>query len=70
MLCASLAEALGAPESALDILDAGCGTGLCAPLLKPYARVLAGIDLSGGMLVRARARGIYDELIEGESVAS
>ena len=66
MLCASLAEVLGPPQSALDVLDAGCGTGLCAPLLAPYARSLTGVDLSGGMLARARSRAIYDDLVEAE----
>ena len=66
LLSASLAEVLGPPQAALDILDAGCGTGLCASLLKPYARSLTGVDLSGGMLARARSRGIYDDLVEAE----
>jgi predicted TPR repeat methyltransferase len=30
------------PDSSLDILDAGCGTGLCGPLLKPFAAHLVG----------------------------
>jgi predicted TPR repeat methyltransferase len=46
----------------LDILDLGCGTGLCGPLLKPLARRLTGIDLSATMLARARARAVYSEL--------
>ncbi|MCX4239251.1 class I SAM-dependent DNA methyltransferase [Paraliomyxa miuraensis] len=50
----------------LDVLDAGCGTGLCAPLLRPLARTLVGVDLSGKMLDQARRRGGYDELIEAE----
>ena len=50
----------------LDVLDAGCGTGLCGPLLAPYARRLAGVDLSERMLAQARAREVYDELIKGE----
>ena len=66
LLCGSLAEVLGPPQSALDVLDAGCGTGLCAPLLKPYARSLTGVDLSGGMLARARSRTLYDDLVEAE----
>jgi predicted TPR repeat methyltransferase len=57
------------PESGLDILDAGCGTGLCAEGLKPLARRLAGVDLSPEMLARAKATGLYDELTEGELVA-
>jgi len=50
----------------LDILDAGCGTGLCAPLLRSRARRLAGVDLSGGMVDKARERGGYDELVVAE----
>lgn len=50
----------------LDVLDAGCGTGLCAPLLRPLARTLVGVDLSAKMLEQARRRGGYDELIEAE----
>jgi predicted TPR repeat methyltransferase len=47
------------PGSALDL---GCGTGLCAPLLRPLARRLAGVDLSERMLDKARGTGLYDEL--------
>ena len=49
---------------ALEVLDAGCGTGLAAPLLGPYARRLVGVDLSGAMLEQARALPQYDELVE------
>jgi predicted TPR repeat methyltransferase len=66
LLLEALAPVLGAPRSAYDILDAGCGTGLCGPLLKPYARSLTGVDLSAGMLTRARARQSYDRLHEEE----
>jgi len=62
----ALAPVLGAPQTAYDILDAGCGTGLCGPLLKPYARSLTGVDLSTGMLARARARETYDRLCADE----
>ncbi|MDR0788252.1 MAG: methyltransferase domain-containing protein, partial [Gemmatimonadota bacterium] len=51
---------------ALDVLDAGCGTGLCAPYFRPFARSLVGIDLSPEMLFRARDRGGYDVLREAE----
>ena len=60
----------GAEESkSLDVLDAGCGTGLCGQILAPYARRLAGVDLSAGMLAQAQARSVYDELVKGELVA-
>ena len=55
-----------APTGDLDFLDAGCGTGLCGPLLRPYARKLEGVDLSTRMLVRAQSTGCYDALIETE----
>lgn len=61
-----LAPALESSEHLYDILDAGCGTGLCGPLLKPYARSLTGVDLSPGMLSRARTRETYDSLHEDE----
>lgn len=52
----------------MDVLDAGCGTGLCAPFLAPYARELVGVDLSAGMLDKARDRGGYHELVKAELV--
>ena len=57
---------LEAAPASLDILDAGCGTGLCGPLLEPMARTLIGVDLSAGMLEKARARDVYDELVVEE----
>ena len=55
-----------APQRKLDILDLGCGTGLCGQHLKDLARTLAGVDLSPKMLEQGRLRGCYDELIEAE----
>jgi len=52
-----------------DTLDAGCGTGLCGPLLRPLSRSLIGVDLSPGMLERARERGSHDVLEEAELVS-
>src|SRR5262245_10251193 len=66
---ALIAERLAAsvaPNGSLDILDAGCGTGLCGPLLKPFAARLVGVDLSAGMLKEAAKRELYDELVEAE----
>ena len=53
-------------ENPCDILDVGCGTGLCGPLLREYASVLDGVDLSPGMLAGAKQRNVYDNLIEAE----
>lgn len=54
----------------LDVLDAGCGTGLCVDFLRPLARRLVGVDLSGKMLDKARQRGGYDDLVEAELTAT
>jgi predicted TPR repeat methyltransferase len=53
-------------DTNLDILDAGCGTGLCGPLLRSMAGRLTGVDISPGMIDKARARNIYDELVVDE----
>jgi predicted TPR repeat methyltransferase len=59
----------GEPRGQLRVADAGCGTGLCAPFLKPYASRLVGVDLSKPMLERAIARQAYDELVQGDLTA-
>ncbi|HEY7208417.1 MAG TPA: tetratricopeptide repeat protein [Gaiellaceae bacterium] len=64
-----LAHAGVAATRSLHVLDAGCGTGLCGPLVAPYARRLVGVDLSEAMLDRARARNVYDELARRELTA-
>jgi predicted TPR repeat methyltransferase len=48
------------------LADLGCGTGLLAPLFRPVAASLEGVDLSPAMLARARARGLYDALHEAD----
>ncbi|WP_239988476.1 tetratricopeptide repeat protein [Paramagnetospirillum kuznetsovii] len=60
-----LAEALARTldrKSGLDVLDIGCGTGLAAPILRPLAARLDGVDLSSAMVEKARLRGLYDDL--------
>jgi predicted TPR repeat methyltransferase len=61
-----LSQVLPPADASLVVADAGCGTGLCAEFLRPRARRLVGVDLSSGMLARARARRAYDELVEAE----
>jgi predicted TPR repeat methyltransferase len=51
-----------------DIVDLGCGTGLCGPLLRPFARSLAGVDLSRCMVDLAGQRGCYDTLAQAEAI--
>ncbi|WP_369928570.1 tetratricopeptide repeat protein [Xanthomonas sp. NCPPB 2632] len=64
----ALQQAIAALDAGneLDILDAGCGTGLCGPLLRPWARRLTGIDLSPAMIAQATRRDCYDQLHVGE----
>lgn len=57
------------PDHTLDVLDVGCGTGLCGPLVAPYAKRLVGVDLSAKMLEQAAAKQVYDELAKAELTA-
>jgi len=61
-----LETCLKPPAAAVDILDLGCGTGLCAAFVKPVARLLVGVDLSCKMLAKAMRLRQYDELHEAE----
>jgi predicted TPR repeat methyltransferase len=56
--------------SPLDVLDLGCGTGLCGTLIRPIANTLVGVDLSPGMIEMARKREIYDHLEVGNIIDS
>jgi predicted TPR repeat methyltransferase len=47
-------------------LDLGCGTGLAALPFRPFSDWMVGVDLSPTMLVQARAKGLYDRLVERE----
>ena len=66
-LVAQALAALCAADASLQIADLGCGTGLCGPLLRPLAHRLVGVDLSGVMLEAARARGVYDALLQADA---
>ena len=66
-VCAPLATLHPAPFA--SALDLGCGSGLAAPLLRPLASRLAGVDLSPRMIERAAATALYDELVVSEAVA-
>jgi predicted TPR repeat methyltransferase len=48
------------------ILDIGCGTGLVAERLKIPAGNIDGLDISAKMLAKARARGIYSQLLQAD----
>ena len=66
LVAAAIAESGLEAAATLDVLDAGCGTGLCGPLVKPYARRLVGVDLSVGMLSKAQQKQVYDQLVKNE----
>jgi predicted TPR repeat methyltransferase len=61
-LTAAALEKLVGGSRGLDILDAGCGTGLVGALIRPRARRLDGVDISPEMIERAKDTGIYDRL--------
>ena len=50
----------------LDILDLGCGTGLCAPYLADITKSITGVDLSPDMIKQAKKLSLYNELIVGD----
>ena len=50
----------------LDVLDGGCGTGLCGSVLTQYAKHLTGVDISPGMLAKAKKKALYNNLVEME----
>src|SRR5262245_34192035 len=59
-LIATMLEDCGpAPAHRLDVLDAGCGTGLCGVMVAPFARRLVGVDLSQGLLAQAKDNSVY-----------
>lgn len=54
------------PERNVDVLDLGCGTGLTGVYLGGVGGTLVGVDLSAGMIERARQHGIYTRLRHGD----
>jgi predicted TPR repeat methyltransferase len=69
LIAAAIAEEPGTAAGSLDVLDAGCGTGLCGLLLRPYAATLVGVDLSPAMLEKAQRLGVYEDLVTAELTA-
>jgi len=53
----------------LDVLDIGCGTGVCGEYLRACSRHLEGVDLSPHMLAQAQKKGYYDKLECADAIA-
>jgi len=66
LIAEAVTAEVGETGQLLDVLDAGCGTGLGASSLRRYSRRLVGVDLSAEMIERARKLKSYDDLAVGE----
>lgn len=67
LLAAALVKA--APGGFAHMVDLGCGTGLMAERLATNASFMEGVDVSAGMLGRARAKGLYGRLAQADLAA-
>jgi predicted TPR repeat methyltransferase len=68
-LVAALLSRQENPPAEARILDLGCGTGLSGMALKPFSRMIDGVDLSPGMIAKARSRNLYRRLVIGDAPA-
>jgi predicted TPR repeat methyltransferase len=66
VLLAAVEAVAGRPLRIGSMLDLGCGTGLAGAAFRPYVDWLTGVDLSPEMVVKARAKGLYDRLAAAE----
>lgn len=51
------------------IVDLGCGTGLVGEIVKNSENHLTGVDISPKMLAKAKAKGVYEELVCDDAVS-
>jgi predicted TPR repeat methyltransferase len=68
-LVSSMLDRLTQEAAGLDIIDAGCGTGLVGILVAGKARQLIGVDASSAMLAMAKKRSVYHRLHQGDLIA-
>lgn len=66
LIAQAMQRECGVAGKQFKILDAGCGTGLCGLEVVAYSSQLTGVDLSAGMLEKAKQRNLYDTLIREE----
>jgi predicted TPR repeat methyltransferase len=62
VLLEAVRSGAGGPLRIGSMLDLGCGTGLSGAAFRSYVDWLVGVDLSPGMIAKARAKGLYDRL--------
>lgn len=62
ILDAALRKVYGEEHPALDILDAGCGSGLFGALVHARAKRLVGVDLAAPMIEECQSKDVYDDL--------
>lgn len=58
----AVASVAGVPLRIGSMLDLGCGTGLVGAAFRPHVDWLVGVDISAGMIAKARSKGLYDRL--------
>jgi len=68
LLKQSVMEALSIENPQWNILDLGCGTGLCGKVFEDFSKYLVGIDVSSKMIEVARQDDCYNELIAAENL--
>lgn len=66
LIANAVSAQFGGQVHQLVVLDAGCGTGLCGTVLRPFSRQLIGVDLSAEMVARARELNVYDDVVVAE----
>lgn len=69
LLLKAVESAIAGDKVFENVLDIGCGTGLCGPLFRDMCGQLVGVDLSREMIRKAKEKDIYDDLYVEELVA-
>lgn len=62
LLYKAVTNYIGSETQDWNILDLGCGTGLCGTKFKKLSKKIIGVDISEKMLRVAKQKNIYDEL--------
>jgi predicted TPR repeat methyltransferase len=65
LLRQAVSKYINAATKTQNVLDLGCGTGICGIYFRDLAEFLIGIDLSEHMLAHAKVLGAYDGLCRG-----